>query len=453
MELASITELAEFFDQVERILAGSIGSATAHRVMLQAELLTPEESEELREAYAEILAESRARPQDLKRKIDYYREREVLIKRHAEELEEKVRQLVDQMERRQKAEAQLRESEERYRRAIEDSSDGVAVIKDGRMFFINRKLAEIFGYRYRRELVGESLLHLVHQDDQERVEQLNLSRLEHMPTPSRFDFKGVKQDGTPIYIAVSAAVHNYSGEVLDLMYLRDVTGRRRAEEDVRRLSQRLIEGIEEERRRLASDLHDEFGQALTALHLRVESLRDSLRESQGRQKLECERLIDAIGIIADNLRSISSELRPDVLDHLGLVPAVEWYLEEYRERMKGVKVSLQVWGFGKRKISQAVQIALYRVLQEALNNISKHAHANNVTVRLTYSHPKVIMVISDDGVGFVEEPEAVSADGVRAGIGLLSMKERIASVGGQIDVRSSLGAGVTIRVNVAVAPE
>ena len=446
--LVSITELAEFFDQVERFLSGSIGSATAHRVMSQAELFTTQEAEELRGIYAEMLADFRARPQDLKRKIDYYREREALIQNHSNELQEKVVELEAEIHRRKKAEEHLRDSEERYRMAIEDSTDGVAVVKGYKMTFINRRLPKIFGYPNRGELVHRALLILVHPDDQARVQRLNELRKERMPAPFRFDFKGVKKDGTPIYIAVSAAAHSYGGEVLDLIYMRDVTRRRRAEEDVHRLSRRLIEGIEEERRRLASDLHDEFGQALTALHMQVESLRNGLGREALTERELCQRLIKQIEQIADNVRSISSELRPDVLDHLGLVATVEWYLEDYRKRMKGVEVTFSSLGFGERKIGPQSEIALYRILQEALNNVSKHARAGKVSVQLTYSHPQIIMVIKDNGAGFKMQSEAVATDGKKGGIGLLSMRERVAAVGGTLDIRSAPGKGVHIRVNI-----
>ena len=287
--LFSITEMAEFFDQVERFLAGAIGTATANRVFAQARLFSSQEAEELRQVYAEMLAELRARPQDLKRKIDYYRERESLMQDHAEELREKVVQLEAEIHKRHMAEAQLRESEERYRMAIEDSTDGVAVIQDGSMFFINKKLSEIFGYPTRRELIGQSMLVLVHPDERDLVKELNQKRQERMSASFRFDFKGIKKDGSSLYIAVSAAAHDYHGNVLDLVFMRDVTRRRRAEDDVRRLSRRLIEGIEEERRRLAADLHDELGQSLTGLHMQVESLKNSVGSSNQKHWSEFER--------------------------------------------------------------------------------------------------------------------------------------------------------------------
>ncbi len=448
-KLASITELAELYDLVEKSLGGSIGSATAHRALTRADLFSPFEAEDLTDLYAEILANMRARPEDLKRKIDFYEEREALIKAHSEELEEKISELEKQVARRRAAERQLRESEERYRMAIEYSSDGVALIQDTRMLFINRKLAEIFGYPRRGDLVGRSVGVLVHERDRQKVVAISRARQAGQDAPTRYDFMGVRKDGSIVFIAVSATIINYQGETINLVYLRDVTARRRAEEDIRNLSRRLIEGIEEERKRLASDLHDEFGQALTALHMRVESLKESLPLEADSQKANCVKLIDTIEGLAENVRNISSDLRPDMLDHLGLVPTVQWYVEEFSGRTSEVKVEFEAVGFGGRKLDAQIEIVLYRIMQEALNNVAKHAGASRVRVHLTYSHPRVILLITDNGSGFAFQEQN---ENVRKGIGLVSMRERAASVGGQIDIRSTAGKGTSIRVTLPARP-
>lgn len=447
-KLASITQLAKLYDEVERILGGSIGAATAHRELTRADLFTPFEAEELRDLYAEILANLRARPEDLKRRIDFYQERESLIKDHAGELEGKVAELERQMLMRREAESAQRESEERYRMAIEYSSDGVALIKDLRMLFINKKLASIFGYERRRELVGRPLANIVHPEEKERVLTISRLRQHGLPAPTRYDFKGVTKDGQSIYIAVSATAINYQGEPLNLVYLRDVTARRQAEEEIHHLSQRLIAGIEEERRRLAADLHDEFGQALTALHLRVAALHDQLPDGLGEQRAGCHKLTETIEQLADNLRNICSELRPDMLDHLGLVPTVQWYVDDFRERLPDVRVDLAAMGFRQAKLDHRVDIALYRILQEALNNVAKHARAKRVRINLTYSHPQVIMVIGDDGVGLGGPGGGPPVQTGPGGIGLMSMRERVAAAGGTLDVRSTKGKGTTIRASL-----
>ncbi|MBF0552296.1 MAG: PAS domain S-box protein, partial [Deltaproteobacteria bacterium] len=252
----SIMELAGLSSQVEKFLSGSIGSAAAHHALEIAGLFTPDESKILSEIYGEMLAESRAGPNDLRRRIDFYRERQTLITTHAAELEKKVRELEQEISRREAAEAQLMESEERYRTAIESSSDGVGIIREDDLTFVNRKFANIFGYEHPEALLGGRVSQLVHPDDRARVMEMTLRRQRGEMTPTRYDFKGLKKDGRIIYVEISATKINYQGEALSLAFLRDVTERRQAENEIRRLSRRLIASIEDERKRLAVDLHD-----------------------------------------------------------------------------------------------------------------------------------------------------------------------------------------------------
>jgi len=448
-ERISITELAELYNEAEKNLAGVVGTAGAHRTLTSAGVFTPRESQELSEVYGEILAGLRARPEDLKRRINFLQERHELANRHAEELEEKVAELQNQILRRKMAEQQLRESEERYRTAIEYSNDGVVLIKDNILWYVNHKFAEMFGYASRREIVGRSLTTIVHPQDRDRVVAISGARRDGHLSPARYDFKGLRKDGTSLFIAVSATSVLYKGRTVNLAYLRDVTDRRRHEDEIRQLSRRLIQGSEDERKRLAADLHDEFGQSLSALHLGVRSLAGSLPQQLAEQLTHCESLTNIIEELAENVRKISSDLRPDMLDHLGLIPTLEWYVRELAQRAP-LDIKFEAVGF-KRRLDPRVEIVLYRIMQEALNNVVKHAQEDQVSIRLTYSHPTAIMVISDNGKGF--DPSDLHPDMERRqGIGLISMRERVASVGGSIDIRSAPGKGCTIRVALPERP-
>jgi PAS domain S-box-containing protein len=440
----SIIELAELHGEVEKTLAGSLGAAAAHKALTEAGLFTPRESQELSEVYGEIMASLRARPRDLIAKIDFHQEREVLLSRHATELQEKVMQLQDQMVMRMEAERRLRESEERYRTAIESSSDGVAIIRDGHLIYFNRTFAEIFGYSERREILGQSVNFIVHPEEKAKVLEISLQRQAGVQTPSRYDFMGIRKDGSPIYVAVSATTTTYLGATVVLAYLRDVTARRQAEEDIRRLSRRLIAGIEEDRKRLAADLHDEFGQQLTGLHFGVEALLSSLPAEAAQPRAMCAEVMHMIEGLAEGIRQISSDLRPDMLDHLGLIPTLQWYCEEFARRVPGMRVEFSAVGFAvKRRLDPRLEIVLYRIVQEALNNAAKYAQAGLVSVQLINSHPRVILVIKDDGVGF--DPAQPRDGRRRGGIGLIGMRERVASVGGTIEIRSQPGKGAMIR--------
>lgn len=224
----------------------------------------------------------------------------------------------------------------------------------------------------------------------------------------------------------------------------EISERRRVEEEIRHLSSRLINSNEEGRKALAQDLHDEFGQTLAALHMSAESLHSSIPEELKEQKEKIGSLIQLIEHLGDKIRSISSDLRPDLLDDLGLVPTLEWYIKEFHEKRQDIKIAFQAIGFVRKRLSPDAELVLYRIFQESINNVIKHAKAQEVNVTLTYSHPNVIFIIKDNGAGFDEKTRG------KDGIGLLGMRERVVGVKGTIDIRSAIGKGTTLRVELPV---
>ncbi len=189
---------------------------------------------------------------------------------------------------------------------------------------------------------------------------------------------------------------------------------------------------------------------MTGLHFGLGALHNSLPGELKDQKTRCDELIGLIEQMGDNIRNISSELRPDMLDHLGLIPTLEWYVEDFVKRRQGLRIDFQAVGVKKRPDSE-IEIVVYRILQEALNNIAKHAKAKHVSVLLTYSHPKLIFTIKDDGVGFEPTERMLPYGAKQQEIGLLGMRERVASVEGNIDIRSSRGKGTVIRAELPVS--
>jgi signal transduction histidine kinase len=226
---------------------------------------------------------------------------------------------------------------------------------------------------------------------------------------------------------------------------REIAERERAEREIRHLSRKLMTGIEDAQKNLAQDLHDEFGQTLAALHMGVESLWKSMPEEMVDQKRSIAELIDFIEQLGDKIRSISSDLRPDLLDDLGLAPTIEWYLKEFSERNPGIRTDFQAVGM-KKRFPLEQELVLYRIFQESLNNVVKHARATQVGVRLTNSYPKVILLVQDDGVGFSPNQRS-------AGIGLIGMRERAVSMDGALDIRSVPGKGTMVRVELPILKE
>lgn len=212
---------------------------------------------------------------------------------------------------------------------------------------------------------------------------------------------------------------------------------------VQSLSGAVIRAQEQERQRIARELHDEASQALTAIivgHRVIEQL-----EEVGEIKRKSRELRDLTAETLDALHRLIVELRPSLLEERGLLPALRWYAGEYSERF-GIKPELFTSGFEER-LPREVETALFRIVQEALTNVIRHAEARNVCVRLIRQPGRIEASIEDDGCGFSVEHTATEAAPAR-GLGLLGMQERAALAGGQCEVRSAPGCGTRIMVNI-----
>jgi signal transduction histidine kinase len=199
---------------------------------------------------------------------------------------------------------------------------------------------------------------------------------------------------------------------------------------------------EDERRRIAREMHDQFGEQLTALALRIRLLKDALGEDHRRS------LVDAIEQIAQRIDQdvdqLVWQLRPTALDDLGLHAALANYVQDWSARA-GIQATLHTSGLLDDRLPADTETALYRIAQEALTNVAKHSKANNVDIILDRRGTHVQMVIEDDGQGFEPAPA-----GSPHGFGLVGMRERAALVGATLEIESSPGSGTTILVRTTV---
>lgn len=225
---------------------------------------------------------------------------------------------------------------------------------------------------------------------------------------------------------------------------------RQREEEVRALSRRLVTAGEQERRRLALDLHDEFGQSLSNLRWGMERIKTVLGDRLGPEAASCDQLLAQVDALGVRIRHLSATLHPVMLEDLGLVPTLQWAVDELAERHPELRVELQTQGL-KRRLPAAIELVLYRVAQEAMTNAVRHARPDTLTLTLTACSPKVLLQIRDDGIGF--EPPETSGGRWSGGLGLYGMRERVANVGGRLSLNSAPGAGTLIRVEVPVSQE
>jgi len=210
----------------------------------------------------------------------------------------------------------------------------------------------------------------------------------------------------------------------------------KAGHELRRLSQQLVHAQEEERKALSHELHDEVGQTLTALRIELGNLDEAGELSAGRSK---ERLAETKQLAEQALRTVrdmAMGLRPAMLDELGLIPALQWQGREHSRRT-GIPVSLEVEG-GVDELPEEYRTCVYRVVQEALTNIAKHASARKILIGIAARRDVLSISVKDDGVGF--DTQAPS----RGGLGLLGMAERVKKLGGNLEVISQPGMGSSI---------
>lgn len=219
-------------------------------------------------------------------------------------------------------------------------------------------------------------------------------------------------------------------------------------ERLQTLSSAIVNIQEEERRRIAQELHDEAGQALTGIKLNLEWVEKELPPAEKAVRERIEEVKTQVGKIMEELRRLSYDLRPAILDELGLVPTLRWYIEEYSKRTR-TAVHLQTTGLQKR-LSAKIEILLYRVIQEALTNVAKHAQAESVILSLEKKDVHVHLYITDDGKGFEVKRYFSSPPMIRRGLGILGMKERVELAGGTFFIDSDPGQGTRISIKVPI---
>ncbi|TMC22362.1 MAG: sensor histidine kinase [Chloroflexi bacterium] len=202
-----------------------------------------------------------------------------------------------------------------------------------------------------------------------------------------------------------------------------------------------INAMEEERKRIARELHDETSQVLTSLLISLAVLEESITTQQARDSLAETRMLAHRTLRA--IRNLSTNLRPSALDDLGLLPALRWYIKEYQQKLSLV-VDFQAVGF-KERLPAEMETALYRIVQESLTNIARHAHARKVNVELREDAHAVYVTITDDGRGI--EPDQLqkgSGTNQERGWGLVGMHERAQLLDGSLEIKSSPGRGTTV---------
>jgi signal transduction histidine kinase len=226
----------------------------------------------------------------------------------------------------------------------------------------------------------------------------------------------------------------------------DVTEQVEAEEHINWLSSHMLQLQEKEKKRIARDLHDELGQRIVAQKMGLENLANHLHRVDAlRVEERLREMIRESDELSVEVQRISNDLMPSLLDPLGLDETLLWF-KERMEDLYQLEVDYQQLGLGGCSLPKQLEVVIFRVVQEGLNNIVKHARASRVRLRIIYSYPKIVIAIQDDGVGF-------SCAAPRMGLGLRFMRQRVAEVGGTLRISSRPGQGATLRLEIPFYPD
>ncbi len=338
----------------------------------------------------------------------------------------------------------LEGAEHAYRVLIESMNEGALTLTADKMILyanqcfarmVKCPLEQVMGSSFRRFLADEdraSLRALLKRADKSGSKiQVVLHAGDGSQVPAQISIRPLAMDG-------------FNRATIG-MVVTDMTAVRRNEELLRALSHRLVQAQEAERGRVALELHDHITQLLCAILVRSQALADKLSARDGPSKREAIKLRQMLGHTAEEVERISRDLRPSVLDELGLAAVLRDASTEFAERT-GVSLKLACVQLTAR-LPADTELTLYRILQEALKNVEQHARARHVTVRLRRQGDFVQLAINDDGIGF--DPDHHPAKRKRkGGLGLLGMRERAMYVGGALNVESARGTGTTILAQV-----
>jgi PAS domain S-box-containing protein len=353
--------------------------------------------------------------------------------------------LLDITARKQAVDA-LAESEEKYRQLFESDSDAIMIFDSETRLFedANPATLDLFGYS-KEEFLSLTVEDISAEIDKTRisVNKVSDSATTSMKIPLRY-FRC--KDGRIFPGEISAGKFISGGKQKILGAVRDISERIRTEDKIRALTREQIKVQEEERNRIARYLHDHVAQDLSTLKISIETLfddPDKLATEKKKKLSEISRILQE-SISSD--RDLSYDLRPAGMDQLGLVKTTYQLCEDFSQKNK-VPVDFFSAGIDALKLDFDTAINIYRLIQEGFNNIRKHARADKVIIRLVASSPNIILRIEDDGQGF-DVTNRLSTALKEKRMGLSSMEERVSLLGGKMDIKSRIGRGTRILIEI-----
>jgi PAS domain S-box-containing protein len=361
-----------------------------------------------------------------------------------------VAELEERIAERNRVEAALRESEERYRELFENARDAIYVHDlEGNYVSINHAAEKLCGYT-RDEIIGHNFTEFIASDHLQEVRKRFCGKLAQKGETT-YEVDVIAKDGRRVPVEVSSRAIYENGEIVGVQgTARDITERKQAQDALQMFSRQLIEAQEEERRRIARELHDQIGQVLTVVKMNLHTAQRVCDETEVTPYIRDN--IEAVDEALRLVRDLSVDLRPPLLDDFGLVTALRWYVDRYASRT-GIVADVSVGLMDpNERFSRELETACFRIAQEALTNVVRHSRAKRVGVRVGKEANLLTLLVKDDGIGF--DPHALQKRAPRAAtLGLLGMQERAHAAGGALEIHSQISKGTEILLKLPFVAE
>ncbi len=329
---------------------------------------------------------------------------------------------------------------------LESCMDAIIVTNEKGIITLANEGAEALFHIKRNDLVGSFIGDIIVNG---LIEERNMFELiiEHAPT-SNYELEAQLMDGSAVPLLISSAfLTDEKNQIIGtISYMRDISIRKQTEERIRMLSQQLIRTQEVEMSRIARDLHDHLAQNLYSLNIQLSTFLNGLPLAESEQESQGKRLLDSLQNIIGDVRKMVFNIHPTSLDTLGLTNTVNNLCRNISQ-IYGLIIDFKAAGMDHLKTNFDLNSAIYRLVQEGLNNIVKHAEAKKAVIRLVYSHPNIILRIEDDGKGF-DLDDYMETASKRGCMGIWSMKERVALLNGEmtIDSQEQMGTSIVIEI-------
>lgn len=383
------------------------------------------------------------------KRVNMYLEEAVAVR--TRELADVNQTLVGEINERIHTEQALRLSEGRLAGILNIAEDAIIVTaRDRSIMLFNQGAVKLFGYNP-DEVLGQSIDLLLpdrfRADHASHINGFASGSDSARPMAKGRQVVGLRKDGTEFSAEASISKLTVRDKATFTVIVRDVTDRLMTERQLQSLATQLLVVQEEERRRIARELHDDINQRLALLMIEMEKFESDQTFSTGQNRDITRSLAQQLARISDDVRHMAYRFHPSILDDLGLSAALDQLTQEW-----SAKTGIKVVAVQEEKASllpRNVASCLYRIAQESLRNIMKYAQADRVELELTYDGPEVTLSIYDNGVGFDHKEVQIH----HSGLGLVNMRERVRSVGGHLDIQSEPGRGTHITVQIPLTGE